>query len=225
VLFVVIIAFGNLRGVKESGKVFAVPTYFFLLNMAVLLGIGVAKMFFGHLPKDPLNAPGLVSVGQRGNGLLMGAALFVVLRAFASGGAAVTGVEAISNGVPAFKEPAWRNARSTLVWMGSLLGAMFLGLSILAGAMHVAPFKRGTPTVIAEVGRHVYGTSPLGHLLFFALQVATMLILVLAANTSFADLPRLASFAAADSFLPRQLKTRGHRLVFSNGIIALAGAA
>jgi len=223
--FVFLIAYGNLRGVKESGKVFAVPTYFFLLNMLLLMVWGFSRLAVGHLPTLSLHRDGLVKMGTAGNGLLMGAALFVVLRAFASGGAAVTGVEAISNGVPAFKEPSWRNARTTLVWMGSLLGAMFLGLSILAGAMHVAPFKRGTPTVIAEVGRHVYGTSPLGHLLFFALQVATMLILVLAANTSFADFPRLASFAAADSFLPRQLKTRGHRLVFSNGIIALAGAA
>src|SRR5437762_3182260 len=225
VLFVVIIAFGNLRGVKESGKVFAVPTYFFLLNMAVLLGIGVAKMFFGHLPKDPLNAPGLVSVGQRGNGLLMGAALFVVLRAFASGGAAVTGVEAISNGVPAFKEPAWRNARSTLVVMGSALGVMFLGLSILAARVHAVPYEKGTPTVISQVGKLVFGGGAFGHILFYSLQAGTMLILVLAANTSFADFPRLASFAAADQFMPRQLQKRGHRLVFSNGIISLSAAA
>jgi hypothetical protein len=109
--------------------------------------------------------------------------------------------------------------------MGSALGVMFLGLSVLAGAMHVTPFEKGTPTVIAEVGRYVYGSTALGHVLFFALQAGTMLILVLAANTSFADFPRLASFAAADSFMPRQLQKRGHRLVFSNGILSLAGAA
>jgi amino acid transporter len=109
--------------------------------------------------------------------------------------------------------------------MGSLLGAMFLGLSVLAGAMHVTPFENGTPTVIAQVGKHVYGTGVLGHALFFCLQAGTMLILVLAANTSFADFPRLASFAAADGFMPRQLQKRGHRLVFSNGILALAAAA
>jgi len=211
--------------VKESGRVFAVPTYFFLINMAVLMAWGLWRLAFGHLPTLSLHQQGLVRVGSAGNGLLMGAALFVVLRAFASGGAAVTGVEAISNGVPAFREPAWRNARTTLVWMGSLLGAMFLGLSVLAGAMHVAPFTRGTPTVIAQVGKHVYGTTAFGHGLFFALQAATMMILVLAANTSFADFPRLASFAAADSFLPRQMEKRGHRLVFSNGIMSLAAAA
>jgi amino acid transporter len=225
VAFVVIIAYGNLRGVKESGKVFAVPTYFFLLNMLLLIGWGVTRMVVGHLPKESLHHAGLVKVGSPGNGLFMGAALFVVLRAFASGGAAVTGVEAISNGVPAFKEPAWRNARTTLVWMGTGLGAMFLGLSVLAGAMHVAPFEKGTPTVISQVGKLVYGTTALGHILYFALQAGTTLILVLAANTSFADFPRLASFAAADSFMPRQLTKRGHRLVFSNGILSLAAAA
>jgi amino acid transporter len=223
--FIAIIALGNLRGVKESGKVFAVPTYFFLGNMVVLLTVGVIRLIAGGLPKESLHRSGLVHVGHAGDGLLMGAAAFVVLRAFASGGAAVTGVEAISNGVPAFREPAWRNARTTLVWMGSLLGIMFLGLSVLAGAAHVAPFEKGTPTVISQVGRLVFGGSVGGHLLFYLLQAGTMLILVLAANTSFADFPRLASFAAADGFLPRQLAKRGHRLVFSNGIISLAVAA
>ena len=223
--FIAFIAYMNLRGVKESGKVFAVPTYFFLGNMALLLGWGAVRMATGHLPKASLTQSGLVHVGGAGDGLLYGAALFVVLKAFASGGAAVTGVEAISNGVPAFKEPAWRNARTTLVWMGSLLGVMFLGLSILAAATHTAPFEKGTPTVISQVGKVVYGSGAIGHALFYCLQAGTMLILVLAANTSFADFPRLASFAAADRFMPRQLTKRGHRLVFSNGIISLAGAA
>jgi amino acid permease-like protein len=137
----------------------------------------------------------------------------------------VTGVEAISNGVPAFKKPAWKNARTTLVIMGTLLGAMFLGLSVLASHMHVAPFAEGTPTVISQIGDLVYGGSPLGRLLYFALQAGTMLILVLAANTSFADFPRLASFHAGDNFMPRQLTKRGHRLVFSNGIIFLTVAS
>jgi hypothetical protein len=155
----------------------------------------------------------------------MGATLFVVLHAFSSGGAAVTGVEAISNGVPAFRQPAWRNARTTLVIMGSLLGAMFLGLSILGAHMKVAPFAEGTPTVISQIGDLVYGNSALGQALFYALQAGTMLILVLAANTSFADFPRLASFHAGDNFMPRQLTKRGHRLVFSNGILFLSSFA
>jgi amino acid transporter len=225
IVFIVIIAFGNLRGVKESGKVFAIPTYFFLVNMFVLLGWGAVRMMSGGLPKESVHQAGLIKFGSAGNGLFMGAALFVVLKAFASGGAAVTGVEAISNGVPAFREPSWRNARTTLVWMGSLLGIMFLGLSVLAAAVHALPFVQGTPTVISQVGKVIYGSSPTGHLLFYMLQIGTTLILVLAANTSFADFPRLASFAAQDGFMPRQLTKRGHRLVFSNGVLSLAAGA
>ena len=222
VAFIILIAYGNLRGVRESGKLFATPTYFFIVNMAVLIGIGVGRMAFGHLPVINEYPSGTISIGAAGGGLLMGASLFKVLKAFASGGAAVTGVEAISNGVPAFKVPEWRNARETLVIMGSLLGAMFLGLSILAGHMHVVPYESGTPTVISQVGEFVYGTSAIGKVLYYMLQVSTMFILVLAANTSFADFPRLASFHAGDNFMPRQLTKRGHRLVFSNGIIALS---
>ncbi|MGH9260195.1 MAG: APC family permease, partial [Acidimicrobiales bacterium] len=225
VAFIVVIAFGNLRGVRESGRIFAVPTYFFIGNMAVLLGLGLARMATGDLPTASHSSEGIMSLGEGGNGLLMGASLFVVMHAFASGGAAVTGVEAISNGVPAFREPAWRNARSTLVVMGTLLGLMFLGLSVLAGHLKVTPFEEGTPTVIAQIGDLVYGESALGHALFYALQAGTMLILVLAANTSFADFPRLASFHAGDNFMPRQLIKRGHRLVFSNGILFLSGAS
>jgi amino acid transporter len=224
ILCVLVIAGGNLKGVRESGKIFAVPTYFFIANMGILLLLGGAKMVFGSLPVDSLDHDGLVKVGSPGSGLLFGASLFVVMHAFASGGAAVTGVEAISNGVPAFKQPAWRNARTTLVIMGSLLGVMFLGLSVLASKVHAAPYESGTPTVISQVGQLVYGESVGGHILYYMLQAGTMLILVLAANTSFADFPRLASFHAGDNFMPRQLTKRGHRLVFSNGIISLAAA-
>jgi hypothetical protein len=185
-------------------------------------------MFFGHLPVQSIHKAGMLTlkVGHHpGNGLLMGATLFVFLRAFASGGAAVTGVEAISNGVPAFRRPEWKNARSTLVVMGSTLGAMFFGLSWLDAHLHVNAYDKGTPTVISQIGKLVFGASPAGHVLFYCLQAGTMLILVLAANTSFADFPRLASFHAGDNFMPRQLTKRGHRLVFSNGILALAAAA
>ena len=225
VFFILFIAYGNLRGVRESGRMFAVPTYFFIFTMLALLGIGIAKLMTGTLPVESLHHKGLVHIGHGGSGLLMGATLFVVLRAFASGGAAVTGVEAISNGVPAFRVPEWRNARTTLVIMGTTLGTMFLGLSLLAAHMHVAPFEKGTPTVISQIGKIVFGSGPVGTGLYYCLQAGTMLILVLAANTSFADFPRLASFHAGDNFMPRQLTKRGHRLVFSNGIIALAAAA
>jgi amino acid transporter len=225
VAFIVLIAFGNLRGVRESGRLFAVPTYFFILNMVVLLGAGLFRSAFGDLPMADAHAEGVLAFGSASDGLLMGATLWVVLHAFASGGAAVTGVEAISNGVPAFRPPEWRNARTTLVIMGATLGLMFLGLSMLASELHAAPFAEGTPTVISQIGRLVYGGGLAGQALFYSLQVGTMLILVMAANTSFADFPRLASFHAGDNFMPRQLTKRGHRLVFSNGILALAASS
>lgn len=225
VCFVVIIAFANLRGVRESGALFRIPTFFFIAMMIVLLTVGFFRLWFGDLPRAVNDAEGLMPFGQTGSGLLLGASLYKVLHAFASGGAAVTGVEAISNGVPAFKKPEWKNARQTLVVMGSLLGAMFLGLSVLASHLHVAPFEAGVPTVISEIARLVFGDHGVGQVFYFLLQAGTMLILVLAANTSFADFPRLASFHAGDNFMPKQLTKRGHRLVFSNGIVALAATA
>ncbi|HEY6678142.1 MAG TPA: APC family permease, partial [Actinomycetota bacterium] len=209
------IAWGNLRGVRESGRMFAVPTYFFILMMFALLGVGLFRSLTGGL--HPLPIPADASIGT---GVVT---LFVVLHAFASGGAAVTGVEAISNGVPAFRPPEWRNARTTLMWMGTLLGIMFLGLSYIAVKLQVVPSE--TKTVISEVGRAVFGGGATGYALFLLLQVATTLILILAANTSFADFPRLANFHATDNFMPRQLTKRGQRLVFSNGIVGLAIAA
>jgi amino acid transporter len=209
------IAWGNLRGVRESGRMFAVPTYFFILMMFALLGVGLFRSLTGGL--HPLPIPADASIGT---GVVT---LILVLHAFASGGAAVTGVEAISNGVPAFKPPEWRNARTTLMWMGSLLGVMFLGLSHIAVQLRVVPSE--TRTVISEVGRAVFGGGASGYALFLLLQVATTLILILATNTSFADFPRLANFHATDLFMPRQLTKRGHRLVFSNGIVGLAIAS
>jgi amino acid transporter len=223
--FIALIAFGNLRGVKESGKVFAVPTYFFIVNMFVLLGIGLYKYIGGDLPVVGLRPEMAAEFHGAKDAIFYGAGLYGVLHAFASGGAAVTGVEAISNGVPAFREPAWRNARQTLVIMGTGLGIMFLGLSALAAHTHVGPDPSGTPTVIAQVGEAVFGSGGLGKVLFYSLQAGTMLILIMAANTGFADFPRLASFQAGDSFLPRQMTKRGHRLVYSNGILVLAGVA
>ncbi len=225
--FIAIVMYGNLRGVKESGKLFAVPTYFFMLNMGVLLVYGMVRYLGGDLSVVGRAVEGNVELGHAapGTGLYFGATAYILAKAFASGGSAVTGVEAISNGVPAFREPAWKHARQTLVLMGSGLGVMFLGLSLLASKVKVLPFEDGTPTVLSQIGEAVYGKGAVGEILGYSLQAATMLILVLAANTGFADFPRLASFQAGDSFLPRQLTKRGHRLVFSNGIIALAGVA
>ena len=224
VVFVFIIGFGNLKGVKESGFAFAIPTYFFILIMFAMLAVGAYKGINGtlhpirNLPTNQLKAGGH---GAK-DAFFFGATLYVVLHAFASGGTAVTGVEAISNGVTAFKKPEWRNARITLVIMGSVLGTLFLGLSLLASRVHPVPTESGFPTVISQIGKAIFGPGALGTALYTSLQIGTVLILVLAANTSFADFPRLASFHAGDNFMPKQLTKRGHRLVFSNGILMLA---
>ncbi|HEV8421593.1 MAG TPA: APC family permease [Actinomycetota bacterium] len=220
--FVWLIAYGNLLGVRESGRIFAAPTYLFIGSLFLTCGLGLYQVLSGHL--EPFSIPHQVQAGGLSPGV--GAvALFVVLRAFASGGAAVTGVEAISNGVPAFRKPEWKNAQITLMWMGAILGTSFLAVSYLAHRLHVLPVADESKSVLAQIGQAVYGSGAVGHLLFLILQLATTLILILAANTSFADFPRLASFHAGDAFMPRQLTKRGHKLVFSSGIVALAGAA
>ena len=224
-LSVGIIAYGNLRGLRESGALFRIPTYFFMGMMILMFAIGFWRMAAGNLPTASEHTPGLMPFGVPGTGLLLGAGLFRTMHAFSSGGTAVTGVEAISNGVPAFRKPEWVNARRTLTVMSLILGSLFLGLSVLASHMHVAPFESGFPTVIAEVARLVFGASGAGKVAFYLFQAGTCLILLMAANTAFADFPRLASFHAGDNFMPRQLTKRGHRLQFSNGIIMLAVCA
>jgi len=222
--FVVILAYGNLRGIREAGKVFAIPTYFFIANMSVLIVAGLVKEMTTGLAHAP-QSPGTVPLGHSSGGLILGISAFFLLRAFAQGSSAMTGTEAISNGVSIFRVPQAKNARTTLVLMSTILGVMFLGVSILAAITNALPFVSGTPTVVSEIGKLVYGTSPLGNVLFYMLQAATALILILAANTSFTGFPFLVSFVAEDSFLPRMLTVRGHRLVFSNGIIVLATAS
>jgi amino acid transporter len=225
--FIVVIAAINLKGVKESGLAFALPTYFFMAMMALLGIVGLYRFVTGDLNAVVAEGHGVLEFGHEGieGALFYGAGIYLFLKAFASGGAAVTGVEAISNGVPAFREPAWRNARSTLIVMGVIAGSMFLTVSVLAWKLHPVPYEEGTPTVISQIGRAVFGDVGFGAVLFGLFQIGTTLILVLAANTSFADFPRLASFHADDNFMPRQLTKRGHRLVFSNGIVSLAVAA
>jgi amino acid transporter len=224
VAFVVLLAYGNLRGIREAGRVFAIPTYFFIANMAALIIFGLTREIVGTLPHAATHR-GALPLGHASGGLILGVSAFYLLRAFANGSSAMTGTEAISNGVSIFREPQARNARTTLVLMSTILGVMFLGISLLAAFSHTVPYISGTPTVVSEIGRLVYGSSPLGNVLFYSLQAATALILILAANTSFTGFPFLVSFVAEDSFLPRKLTVRGHRLVFSNGILLLAGAS
>src|ERR1700689_3063841 len=182
--FVVILAYGNLRGIREAGRVFAIPTYFFIANMAVLIVAGLVKEITTGLPHAP-EGQGTIPLGHASGGLILGISAFFLLRAFAQGSSAMTGTEAISNGVSIFRVPQARNARTTLLLMSSILGVMFLGVSVLAALTHSVPFVSGTPTVVSEIGTLVYGTSPGGRALFYALQAATALILVLAANNSF----------------------------------------
>ncbi len=226
IALVLLLAYGNLRGIREAGRVFAVPTYFFIVNMVALMAVGLYRAIDGTLHAHPIVGQGTsgnptVHIGSAGSGLLYGATIFVVLRAFASGGSALTGTEAISNGVSIFRRPESRNARITMILMAVILGSLVLGVSLLASVTHPVPYQSGTPTVISQIAKFVYGTSGLGNLLYGMLQVGTTLILILAANTSFTGFPFLASFAAEDSYLPRQLTKRGHRLVFSTGIIVL----
>ncbi len=221
VLFVIMIAFGNLRGIREAGRTFALPTFLFILNMGVLIVTGLIRAALGQLHQYPLHVHGGVPVGSPGSGLLYGASLFIFLKAFANGGTALTGTEAISNGVSIFKVPQARNARITLVAMSLILGTMFFGVSLLARFVHAMPRLAGSPTVLSLIATEVYGHSAIGRFAYYFLQVTTYLILVLAANTSFTGFPFLASFAAEDSFIPRQFSRRGHRLTFSNGIIVL----
>ena len=226
VLFVLLLTFGNLRGIREAGRIFAVPTYWFLASMAGLLVTGIVRVAIsGHLHRYPLHASGHVPVGTAGGGLLLGASAFIFLRAFANGGSAMTGMEAISNSVTIFREPQVRNARATLVLMASILGVMFAGVSVLAALTHAVPFSLGTPTVLSQIGRAVFGQGTIGNIPYYSLQFSTALILILGANTSFNGFPLLVSFIAWDAYLPRPLTTRGHRLVYSNGILVLSFAS
>ncbi|MGY0059499.1 APC family permease [Streptomyces sp. LZ34] len=219
---VLILAYGNLRGVREAGRVFAWPAYLFMAAIGLMLVIGLIRGIGGELPHADVHAPGAVDVGQAGSGWLYGASLFIVLRSFANGGSSLTGLEAISNGVSVFREPQGRNARHTLIAMSCVLGTLVFGVSALAHFTHATPYRDGTPTVLAQEAHLVFGGGWLGAAGLSFVQLATVLILYTGANTPFTGFPFLASFVAEDRFLPRQLTRRGHRLAFSNGIISLA---
>ena len=210
-----VITVANLRGVKESGRVFAVPTYVYIVSISLLVGYGLFRSFFGHIQPVPFD-PHKAEVSAATGGSL---GLFLLLRGFSSGAVALTGVEAISNGVPAFRRPKSHNAASTIVWMGVILGVLFFGVSVLAHHLH--PYPSHDETVISQMGRAVWGGGPI----YWILQFSTAAILTLAANTAYADFPRLSSIIARDGYLPRQFANRGDRLVFSNGVLFLAGAA
>jgi amino acid transporter len=221
---VAILLYGNLRGIREAGRFFAVPTYFFIFSLGAVIITGYIKEAMGHLHAHPLPPDHVLgyTVGHPGSGLLMGLAFITLLRSFANGGSSLTGLEAISNGVGSFRRPESVNARFTLVVMSSVLAFLVLGVSLLAHWTHAVPYEAGSPTVVSQEVRYVLGSGVIGRALFYVVLFATMLILYTGGNTSFNGFPFLANFVAGDRFLPRQLTRRGHRLAFSNGIIVLA---
>jgi amino acid transporter len=207
--FLAILTIGNLRGIRESGNIFAVPTYFFVVSIALLLAAGLYRYVTGGIV--PVNVPLPPNAGQQPLTTLL------LLTAFANGCTAMTGVEAVSNGVPAFRPPEAKNASATLVAMATLAIVMFVGITVLAHIYKVVP--NSAESGISQLGRAVFGGT---NLLYYLLQAGTTLILVLAANTAYADFPRLASIVARDRFLPRQFMNQGDRLAFSNGILVLS---
>jgi len=216
---IVLMTVVNLRGVKESGAAFAGPTYFYVVMLLVLLGTGFYRVFVQHVGPipDALLSDDAIKASQ-GTATL---SLYMLARAFSSGAVALSGVEAVSNGVPAFRKPESKNAATTLVWMGVILGSCFLGVSVLAS--HLEPYRGPDDgNGLGLMAEYIFGGKGT---LFWMLMVGTFLILILAANTAYADFPRLASIIARDGFLPRQFFNRGARLVFSNGVIFLASVA
>ena len=213
-ILVLLVTLANLRGVKESGRMFAVPTYLYIFSLAGFLIMGLWRAYFGHLAALPPPPPE-AGIAMTGGSL----GLFVLLKGFSSGAVALSGVEAISNGVPAFQRPESKNAATTLTWMATILGSLFLGVSILAH--HLGPHPSEHETVISQMAGAVLGHGAY----YWVLQFSTAGILTLAANTAYADFPRLSSIIAQDGYLPKQFANRGDRLVFSNGVVFLAGAA
>jgi amino acid transporter len=218
---VLLMCFANLRGLREAGTPFAAPTYLFVGMVSLTIVVGVIREFFGTLPVLDPHTDGAVAVGPGGSGLLMGASLIIVLRAFANGGSSLTGVEAISNTVNSFRKPEGLNARKVLTLMAVVLAFLLAGVAWLAHITHAFPYESGYPSMLSEIAKAVFGDGLIGKVLYFLVQAATALILYTGGNTSFNGFPALTSFVAEDSFLPRPLMKRGHRLVFSNGIITL----
>jgi amino acid transporter len=214
---VLLIAVANLRGVKEAGILFALPTYGFVASIFALVGVGIARCADGTCPQATAPHPLASGVGA--------VTAFVVLRAFASGSTALTGVEAIANGVNAFRKPHGRNAATTLAVLGTIAIAMFVGVSWLAVHVHARPTTTGTPSVLSEIARAVFPSSSALGFMYWAVQTLTLAVLVLAANTSYQGFPRLAALLARDRFFARQFTNLGDRLVFSNGIIVLTAVA
>ena len=217
---ILLMCFGNLRGIREAGKIFALPTYLFSGAIILMIIVGLIRAAAGTLPQQNVHQiHGLVSIGPGASAWTTFALIYALLKSFANGGSSLTGIEAVSNAVSAFKPPEGINARRVLVTEGLILGTLVAGISGLAYLTHAAPHSVGYPTVISQEADLVFGSA--GHFMFYVVQAATALILYTGGNTSFNGFPFLTSFVAEDSFLPRWMMKRGQRLVFSNGIIVL----
>jgi amino acid transporter len=219
VLAVLIMCYGNLRGIREAGKAFALPTYLFSGSVALMIIVGLIREVLGDLHHVPHFRGETYHIGHSTAGLLSLGMIYMLLRAFANGGSSLTGIEAVSNAVSALRPPEGRNARQILITQGSIVAFLIAGISWLSHVTHAIPYLAGYPTVLAQEADVVFGSS--AHFMYYVVQLATALILFTGGNTSFSGFPFLASFVAEDSFLPRWLTKRGHRLVFSNGIIVL----
>ncbi len=220
---VALLFYGNLRGIREAGSAFAFPLYFFIIMAGLVIVVGLARELTGNLHLIVLTPQQMKDAYpiKKGNGFIEGATILVLLRAFANGGASLTGFEAISNGVSAFRPPESRNSKRVLLIMACTLAFLVSGVSWIAHVTHATPFQAGYPTVLFQEGQAAFGKGVIGRLMVNVMQAATALILYTGANTSFNGFPFLANFVAEDRFLPRQLTRRGHRLVFSNAIIVL----
>jgi len=223
VLAVLVMCYGNLRGVREAGKAFALPTFLFSGSVGLMIVVGLARQVFGELHHVRQYQGTPYALGHNGSSLLTFGMIYMLLRAFANGGSSLTGIEAVSNAVSALRPPEGRNARQVLMTQGSIVAFLIAGISWFAHVTHARPYQAGVPTVLAQEADVIFGQS--AHFMFYVVQAATALILFTGGNTSFSGFPFLASFVAEDSFLPRWLAKRGHRLVFSNGIIVLTAVS
>jgi amino acid transporter len=223
VLAVLIMCYANLRGVREAGKTFALPTYLFTGSVGLMIIVGLVREVLGNLHRVHRYQGAPFAFGHNTSSLVTFGMIYMLLRAFANGGSSLTGIEAVSNAVSALRPPEGRNARQILMMQGSIVAFLIAGISWFAHITHARPYQAGVPTVLAQEADVIFGQS--AHFMFFAVQAATALILFTGGNTSFSGFPFLASFVAEDSFLPRWLAKRGHRLVFSNGIIVLTAVS
>jgi amino acid transporter len=223
-LVIALLTYINLRGVKDAGVIFVIPSYLFIVSMLVVFGFGIWRFLNGTLPKYATDTPGLLPLGEE-QGLITFAAILMILKAFANGSASLTGLEAVSDSVPLFKSPEHLNARRTFTIMATSLGLLVMGIGWLAYHTLAIPYQEGTPTVISLVAKAALGGSSFGQLFFYIVQAGTTLILFAGANTCYSAFPSMVNIVANDGFLPKRLAQRGHKLAFSSGILFIAASA